>query len=426
MQSSQQLRYAGDVSIDKIQIVTSAGFYQDITAQVINIQFYEDIFSPFISGSLIVKDSLDLVNLFPFVGEEFVDLEISTPTVEGTTIKGRYYIYKLTDRELVGDRNVVYQLHFISLEALVDINKKISKVYVGNVANIVKDLVKDKVNGMQSTKEVYVDPTIKDAKFISNFWSPVKCINYLTEYAVNKNDSPNYVFFENRDGFYFISLDTLYKNGVKQDFVYDKYTRDNQESRGASTRNLQEDYKRIMNISIPVGFDYIDRIRTGTFSSKLISWDLTRKQYNAKMYTMFDKVDKQEHLNKYALASNRAIFKSNSTIINLPRQTQVFGGFGDPSNYKILQERLSLMSLAEGNRLQITVPGRTDYTVGQKVNVNLYKIEPVSKDDTDNEDKMFSGNYIIAAINHYITREMHECHMELIKDSLKINLDGNK
>ncbi len=426
MQSSQQLRYAGDVSIDKVQIVTSAGFYQDITAQVINIQFYEDIFSPFISGSLIIKESLDLVNLFPFVGEEFVDLEITTPTLENTKIKGRYYIYKLSDRELVGDRNVVYQLHFISVEALVDINKKVSKVYVGNVSKLVKEFITDKVNGMQSTKDVVVEDTIKDAKFIANFWSPVKCINYLTDYAVNKNSTPNYVFFENRDGFYFVSLDALYKNGVKQEFVYDKYTRENLESKGASTRSTEEDYKRITNISIPVGFDYMDRIRSGAFSSKVISWDLTRKQYNSKMYTMFDRFDKQEHLNKYALASNRAIFKSNSALINLPRQTQVFGGFGDPSNYKILQERLSLMKLAEGSKIEITVPGRTDYTVGQKVNVKLYKIEPVSKDDTDNEDKMFSGNYIIAAINHYIDREMHECHMELIKDSLKINLDGNK
>ena len=46
MQSSKTLRFAGDVSIDKIQIITSSGFYQDITGQVITMQFYEDLFSP--------------------------------------------------------------------------------------------------------------------------------------------------------------------------------------------------------------------------------------------------------------------------------------------------------------------------------------------------------------------------------------------
>ena len=424
MQSSKTLRFAGDVSIDKIQIITSSGFYQDITGQVITMQFYEDLFSPFISGTIYIKESLDFVNLFPFVGEEFVDMEITTPSSDKPGIKGRYYIYKLSNRELIGDRSVVYELHFISVEALIDMNKKVSKVYVGNVSDLVKGFLTDKTNGLQTKKDVFVDPTIKNAKFISNYWSPVKCINYLTDFAVNKNNTPDYVFFENRDGFYFISMETLYKNGEYQEFVYDKYTRDMQKSRGASTRNINEDYKRIMNLSIPTGFDYIDRIRSGAFSSKVVTWDITRKIYNSKMYTMFDRFGKQEHLNKYALASNRAIFKSNSALINLPRQSQVFGGFGDPSNYKTLQERLSLMKLTEGNKIQITVPGRTDYTVGQKVKVRLNKIEPVSDKDTDTEDKMFSGFYIIAAVNHYINREMHECHMELIKDSLILNLDG--
>ena len=84
------------------------------------------------------------------------------------------------------------------------------------------------------------------------------------------------------------------------------------------------------------------------------------------------------------------------------------------------------MMLSSQSSIRIVVPGRTDYTAGQKVNVKLDKVEPVSKNDTDTEDKMFSGDYIISAINHYISREMHECHMELIKDSLKINLDGKK
>ena len=118
MQSSQQIRYAGDVSIDKAKIVTSKGFYQDIAAQVITVQVYEDLFAPFMTGSLIIKESLDFVNLFPFAGEEYLELDISTPSLERGNISGKFYIYKLTDRQLIGDRSVVYQLHFISEEAI--------------------------------------------------------------------------------------------------------------------------------------------------------------------------------------------------------------------------------------------------------------------------------------------------------------------
>ena len=154
MQSADQvLRFAGDVSIDKCKITTSGGVSQDIAAQVIAISIYEDLFSPFMTGSLVVKESFDLVNIFPFVGEEMVEIEISTPTLEKGNIKGTFYVYKLTDRQLVGDKNVAYMLHFISMEAIVDLNKKISKVFTGSPADIVKSLVSDNLNGLQS-KEI--------------------------------------------------------------------------------------------------------------------------------------------------------------------------------------------------------------------------------------------------------------------------------
>jgi len=83
MASSQQLRFAGDVSINKVKITTQKGFGQDITTQVLTVQFYEDLFSPFITGSIIVKESLDFINLFPFIGEEYLELDITTPGLAG-------------------------------------------------------------------------------------------------------------------------------------------------------------------------------------------------------------------------------------------------------------------------------------------------------------------------------------------------------
>ena len=122
--SSEYLRFAGDVNIEKVSITTSSGFTQEITNQVVGLQIFEDLFSPFITGSLIIKDSLDLLNLFPFSGEEFLQLRVSTPTLKGSKIDGNFYIFKMADREIVGDRSVVYELHFITQEAVIDLNKR--------------------------------------------------------------------------------------------------------------------------------------------------------------------------------------------------------------------------------------------------------------------------------------------------------------
>ena len=425
MKSNETLKFAGDVSIEKVRIITPTGFYQDIAAQVINIQLYEDLFSPFISGSLILKDSLDLINLFPFIGEEYLELEISTPSLEKNNIKGKFHIYKMTNRELVGDRSMVYQLHFISIEALVDLNKKISKSFSGKVSDMVTRFIKDKVDGLESSKEVLVDPTLNSTKYVSNYWTPVQNITYLTEQAVNQNRTPDYVFFENRDGFYFISLETLYSGGVFQEFTHDKYTRDSLPG-GGSIRNVQEDYKRILDISVPVGFDYIDRISSGMLSSKLITYDITKKTYSTKAYSMLNRFDQQKHMNKYPINSSRMISRNNSAILVESKAYGNMNSFGDTTNTKIQQERYSLMKLAEANKLEITVYGRADYTVGQKIAVVLNKFQPIDKKDDDITDKMFSGYYLISAINHYITKEKHECVMEVIKESSQMNMNEGK
>ena len=425
MQSSQKLRFAGDVSIDKVQIITPTGFYQDITAQVLNIQFYEDIFAPFITGSIVVKESFDLINLFPFVGEEFLDLEVTTPTLKDSSIKGKYYIYKLTDREHLGDKNVVYQIHFISVEAIADMNKKVSKTFSGKISDLVEQFVKDKNIGLESDKKIIIDPTNNNVKYISNYWSPVKNLNYLCSNAVNKNKTPNYVFFENRDGFYFISLENLYQNTVTSEFVYDKYTRDKLPD-GRDIRNVNEDYKRILEINIPVAHDYMDRIRNGMLASRQFSYDITKKTYNVKNYNMLTRFKDQKHLNTYPINSDKVVFRSNSTIINFPKNYGNFTGYGDVTNAQSNQERISTLKMAESNKINITVPGRTDYTVGQKIAIVLYRVEPASKKDMDLTDKMFSGYYLIAAINHVIDREKHHCYMELIKESSQMDMNRNK
>ena len=86
---------------------------------------------------------------------------------------------------------------------------------------------------------------------------------------------------------------------------------------------------------------------------------------------------------------------------------------------------MSQLRQAEATKIEIVVPGRTDYTVGKKVRVTLNKFNPIDKgpDTGDTVDNMFSGNYIISGINHFIDREKHQCHMELMKDSFIVDLD---
>jgi hypothetical protein len=419
------LQFAGDVSIESLKITAPSGLYQDITGQVLGVQVFEDLFSPFITGSIVVKDSLDLVNLFPFIGEEHLDMKISTPALKKGNFDYQFSITKMTNRTMVGDKSTTYELHFISIEAIIDINTKISKSFSGKCSDIVYKLLNEKSTGLQTKKKINVEETFNSTKYTSNFWSPIKNINYVADTSANLNQSPSYTFFENRDGFNFLSLEYLYLGEVYQEFRFDNYTRDVRNN-GSSSRNISEDYKRIKEIKIPVGFDYITRNQDGLYGSRLYTYDITTKRFGDETYNMLKDYDSAKHLNKNPLVSAKAVYGYNTNIITMPKYTESYSGSGDVTNAKTIQRRISLMAQINTSKIEILVPGRCDYTVGMKVLLDLYKVEPLTHNDTDNQDKMFSGNYIIAAINHIIDRNTHECNIELVKESLIMNLDTKK
>ena len=70
------LNYAGDFSIEKAEIITSSGQIINITDNIAEINFYEDIFSASITGDLVMVDTLNLVTNGPIIGQEQLQLRI--------------------------------------------------------------------------------------------------------------------------------------------------------------------------------------------------------------------------------------------------------------------------------------------------------------------------------------------------------------
>lgn len=421
IREDEKIRFAGDVSIDKIEVVSINGLGQEITNQVQGVDIFENIYSPFISGVIVVRETIDYINLFPLVGEEFVNIKLHTPSFPDG-IDQQFAIYKLSNRIVANDRNMLYELHFISKEALTDINKKISKSYQGNIGDIVDNIVKDKLNGLESTKKMNIDPTINAVKYISNYWSPIKNINYLADKAKNIDGTPSYLFYENRNGLNFKSLHSLYSQDSIQTFVSDGYFRDFTPE-GKSIRNVQEEYRRIIDIDIPVLYDYIDRAKSGMYASRKFTYDIVTKKYTLNNYDIFD--DNLVKLNEFSPTSNNVVRAPAAAHTNISKHYSLFNGYIDITGSMSRQSRVSLLKQAETTKISITVPGRTDYTVGNKVRLDLNKMASIKSADEENdiEDKILSGFYIISAINHSIDKEKHQCVMELIKDSFIINLD---
>jgi hypothetical protein len=161
------------------------------------------------------------------------------------------------------------------------------------------------------------------------------------------------------------------------------------------------------------------------FSSKIITHDYTTKKYSVKNYNAFEEFGNHPHLNKYPIFTKNVATNSSALILSEPKHYGIHNGQGDISNTKNALSRISLMKMAQAFKFNITVAGRTDYTAGQVVEVKMPTFEPhTDPKNTEVYDKMFSGKYLVTALSHVIKTDRHETHMELMKDSLIINLDA--
>lgn len=415
--TDKSLRFAGDVVINEISIKSLNGLTIDITNQVETVNVYEDIFSSFTCISLTIIESVDYLNLFPYCGEEFVTIDIDTPSLN-VPIKGKFYVTKIDNYMRIKERESAYVLRCVSEEWFTDANKKINRALKGNISEIAAYLFSKE--GLATTKKVNIERSLNATKFIPNYWTPSKCLNYATTNAINSSNSPSYVFFENRDGLNFISLDTLVKAKEKFSFTKDNYSRDL--TNNSSIANYNEDYKRIISFDVPIVSDYVDNIDNSQLKSRMITHDLTTKRYSSIDYSV--KIDKNSPalLNKYPVYSKRALVSAASNIFHMPKYTSNFTNFSDVTNSKSIQRRMSTLQLLKKYTIVMEVLGRTDYTVGIVVDVKIPKATQITKEE-DDKDMILSGKYLVSAINHNIDRKKHTCTMELIKNSLLVDLD---
>jgi hypothetical protein len=207
-------------------------------------------------------------------------------------------------------------------------------------------------------------------------------------------------------------------------FIKDNYTRTPIGSSTESTKDPKEDYKRILDFSVPVLTDYINEVQSGRLKSRLVTHDIVTKKYAVRDYSVKKDANPATLLNANPAYSKYASANAASTMILMPKYYANFTNYSDVTNTKTVQKRMSFFQGLNKYKVNIQVLGRTDYTVGQVVEVYVPKATQITKQDPDPRDMILSGNYLVSAISHVISRENHTCNIELIKNSVLVNLSN--
>ena len=419
---SFELKQSTQFEIKKLAIVSKFGTF-DISGIFAELNIFDSILMPCMSGNIAVKDSIGLSKRLLFDGSEYLIVNISkSGESTSTNIFKNFRIYKQTDRKNVNQNTEMYILHFVSEEMIYSEQQKVNQHYIGTYDQIAVSVLLNYLK-VSNKKIGIVEKTRGVHNSIVPLLTPFETVQWLSKRAVNSDNKANFLFFENKVGFNFVSLSTLYSNNPLLTINFD-------------AKNLSDtignEFLGVRNFNFTVSFDFLESVRNGFFANKFIGFDILTRTIQTTYLDINNTFKKGKTLNDYPIASaaqNRenkdASEMYDSKIVLYPYQTSRFdtsyvkkndnksATIIDDTHTYIPQRKALLNSLLQ-RRMNITLPGNFAISSGFVLNLNAHTF---SLNDSDNIDKSISGNYLIVGTRHMIKPDRHETICEISSDS---------
>jgi hypothetical protein len=332
---SDAITKPGDVIITSLDLsIISSEDPLDLKPFMMEINLYEDIFSPTLHGSVVIRDSLNLIGRLPIIGDEVLTVDIQTPWAElggysksnlGTfdpinKIQKSFSVYAVKNRKLNNDREQYYELFFCSLEASSDNITKVCQKFEGTTDEIASEIFTEnmksprfftnknigdrsrseeegKVSNQETEEngfsaqdgftEFFIADTPHDSHitFVPPMWTPIQCLSWLAKRSIGlKYKSPTFLFFETTKAFYFTSVESLVANQLANSDIYSAFVYNTNLSNLQTVSSLIKGFQTIEALEFITNLDVIQSQDLGHFASTVHSFDMVKKDYKSYYY----------------------------------------------------------------------------------------------------------------------------------------------
>jgi hypothetical protein len=421
--------YPQDFSLQKLDFINSSGQRFSMQKLLVEMSYYEDIYSFCVSGSITLRDAQGFIELFQLSGNEYMEINFGKVKDATNTDDQIFHVYKIGKRIATGNMNdEFYTLYFCSEELYLSEQLKISKSYMGQkISNIVKSILTNTLK-TKSTKINIIEETTGVYDFIIPRFKPLETISWISTYArPTTGNGCDMLFYENRYGFNFRSLQSIYKDPVYASYRYQ------QKNLSKELEQIEDKITSVLDYEFVKAYDVLNDTNSGAFANQLISLDPVTRKSNI---TNFDYAKYQKEsgslngsgvLNpspnrlgttpnqNYTAVTKVAIGNSNQGLT--PYIKQVPGSVAkDIYLETYIPNRTAQLSLANYTVLKLVIPGDPGITAGAVINFELLSLKPTST--TKEADKFYSGKYLVSAVRHIINDSgSYTTILEIAKDS---------
>ena len=399
-----------------------------IFPQFVELAFYQSLFEPVMKAELLLNDKIGMFTNYPLTGEEIVEIfyKFYAPTTSSFVEKSIKFIIKGV-RNITADDNaraLLYVLDLTSVEFLQNTRKYVSHAYADMVENMAESLyneyiAEDTNTLIGETKPFVKEETSKIRSLIVPNIRPFQAIQWFAKHAVAKDYDKKFqfLFFENIEGFNFVTLQSLIETGKNQReqlqskaYVYRSEVESSYSKKDAG--DLDAPMRLITNLAINKRFSSIEKVSSGYYQNELFEISMLQKSYNSTP-TELESDYNLDKLNLEAAPLNtkgyidyvkNAIDNTEYSnrvryIINNYDDLDTAGKSQPEYRLKIGKAIQNLIALNQID-LTITVPANLDLKAGQVIYVKIPEMHGFNKVELD---LYITGLYIISEVKQVLS-----------------------
>jgi len=446
------IQFAGDYNLDGIilhnhqnegLIDTHGGV--DIQKLVVELNIYEGIDKSSVTGTMVIADSINLINNLPIQGTERVSFKLATPgahevdhIVDFSEATGHpMHIYKLTDKRQINESTVAYTLHFCSREMVRNTRTKVSEAFSGTYEQMVAKILQDP-DYLDSRKTLFFQKTRNQDKVVVPNINPFSAIGMMSKRALaDDSKSAGYYFYQTTKGFHFRSWESMcvdVRGNPRTPKQIFKYMPMNVNATGDDATKIEQDYKSVEQYRFINNFhDVLFNQAAGTYGHRVITHNIYNKSYKKDDYHYHNYYAETKHADgpNPAIVNTPVDFDDKS-VSDYPESrvtvmaTTQFAHNEDTGTYGIDVEQDGITdasrisqrnSINSGTQLKLTIKGQSYLEPGDVIEFEYYATERKQKGELK-PDPQYAGRYIISKIRHRVTNDEYVQVLECVKDSV--------
>ena len=420
-------------------IESLSGNETSLLPNIIGIDYFENILEPAVTMEIQLWSTNSLFNLIPIRGGEKVTLELET--ARGTwefDDDNPLYVYKVSD--LSAEKlSETFTLHLVSREFLTnETNRCVRKYEKQNIHEHVKSILKDILLTDRYSDES-IERTSNNYTFIGNYKKPFHTLQWLGPKSISATDSSTkgtsgdgptgkangtagFLFYENKDGFNFKSIDGLTSSlkvaeGKSEKKESLKVGKAYSFSAIISESTTKGEPLKIIKWNIEKNIDLRKSLRIGMYSNYTFFYDMITNRVSGYKYNLKDELGEKTlgkdtiPVSAFGESISRMMFRK-SDHGTLEKGAGLDTSGRDEAD---MAKSFSRYNLLFTQAINILVPLNTELKVGDVIYCEFpYKNQGGNSNEMDPE---ISGNYLIRELRHHFTANQNSTSLKLMRDS---------